>query len=418
LNGDDPLPSPRRAWESWFWGALLVGALLRLYLIFFTSGTYDVEVWQGHALTLGERDLASYYRAGSFQFNHPPPISQLISGLFPLSQATGIPFSALLRLPFAVLDFASVLLILRLLAGRPEARAIAAIYWLHPLAMIYSSYHGNTDTAVACFLLACAYAASRGHGAAAGAILGLSLWIKIPGLLAGPALLLALPDSRERIRFCVAGGAAVLVGYGPALVADAEALIDAVFLYSGLPIHTSSGVTTWGWLNLLPDPASLPRSMRLPLLDLRDAGHDHNTLICVVPIVLFAWLRRNARDPVGLAGTITGTYALFYGLTNFWAFQYLAWSIPFWFIGSRSFGWLASLFSTVYVYGAYAWLCGDPLLMGEWDFIGKPDWPGWLLTARDAANAFFLIAGLYLLAQAGSKEIRSRRESAADSLRD
>jgi len=402
----------------WFWGALLVGAALRLYFIFFTGGSYDVDVWQGHATALNERELASYYRAGTYQFNHPPPVSLFISKLLPLSRATGIPFAALLRFPFALFDLASVWLILRLLSDRRDAHEIAAVFWLHPLAILYSSYHGNTDSAVACFLLACTYAVVRGHGAAAGAILALSLWVKIPGLLAGPALLLALPNLRERTRFCAAGAVVVSIGYGPALLTDARALIDAVLLYPGLPIHTSSGVTIWGLQNFLPDPASLPQALRLPLLDLREASTEYNTLICVVPICIFAWLRRHAKDTIGVSGTIAGSYALLYGLTNFWAFQYLAWSIPFWLIGSRVFALSASTFATVYVYGAYAWLCGGPLLLGSWDFIGKPDWPFWLVAARNAANAFFLISGLYLLVDAIADEVRRRRGMKIPVLRD
>lgn len=369
-------------------------------------------------MTLSGQDLAAYYRAGSFQYNHPPPISLIFSHLFPIAKATGISFPALLRLPFALFDLASVWLILRLLSGHPNARLIAALFWLHPLAIIYSSYHGNTDSAIACFLLACACAVTRGRGAWAGAILGLSLWVKIPGILAGPAMLAALPNTRERVRFCLAGAAVVMVGFGHSLFVDAEALINAVVLYPGLRIHTSSGVAIWGLLDSLPDPASLPQFLRLPLLDLRALSDEHNTLISVTPIVVFAWLRRDARDAVGIAGTIAGSYALFYGLTNSWAFQYFAWTIPFWLICSRTFGVLASALSLVYVYGAYAWFCGDLLLLGEWDFMAKPDWPSWLIGARNAANFFFFASGIYFLARAVADEIRRRRSPVQEEVRD
>ncbi|MBW2293988.1 MAG: hypothetical protein JRG94_16985, partial [Deltaproteobacteria bacterium] len=87
-----------------------------------------------------------------------------------------------------------------------------------------------------------------------------------------------------------------------------------------------------------------------------------------------------------------------------WAFQYLAWAVPFWLLSARWFATSASLFATVYIYGAYAWLCGDVLLLGTWDFIGKPDWPFWLIALRNTANVFFLAAGLTFLIQSLAAE--------------
>lgn len=389
---------------GWFFVAIAIGAVLRLFLAFSTPGTLDVDVWQLHTLALEKQGLISYYQGGALLFNHPPPAAWLVSTLAKIASATGVSFAALLRLPFSLFDLASVWLILRLLAGTPHARWIAAAYWLHPLAIIYSSYHGNTDTSIAFFLLATTLLVSRKQGLWAGAVLGLCLWFKIPGILAGPVFFFALPGARERLRFCLAGGVVALIGYGPALLLNARAVIDAVFLYPGLRIHTSSGVTTWGLLNLYPDVASLPAGVRLGFLDFLQASQDYNSAICIAPIVLLAWLRRNESGPAGLAKSVTASFALFYGLTNFWAFQYFAWAVPFWLLSGVGFGVSASLFATAYIYGSYVWLCGDPMLLGAWDFIGKPDWPGWLIATRNAANLFFLAAGLFYLSEAIAAE--------------
>ena len=69
-------------------------------------------------------------------------------------------------------------------------------------------------------------------------------------------------------------------------------------------------------------------------------------------------------------------------------------------MSTRWFAVSASVVATVYIYGCYAWLTGDALLMGPWDFIGKPDWPSWLLAARNSAHLFFFGTGLYFLASA------------------
>ncbi len=392
---------------------LAIGGALRPFFATATPGTLDVDVWKLHTIALENRGLIAYYQGGPLQFNHPPPAAFLVSTLAQAAAATGTSFAAWLRLPFALFDLASVFLILRLLAGSQRAPLIAAAFWLHPLAIVFSSYHGNTDSAIACFLLAAVLMVSRNNGLLAGAILGLSLWIKIPGVLAGPVLLLALRGARERTRFCVAGGAVALAGFAPALLIDARAVIDAVFLYPGLEIRTGSGITTWGLLNLLPGADELSTSARLALLDLRSFVASHNSMISIGPLFAIAWLRRHEQSASGLATSLAASFALFYGLTNYWAFQYFAWSVPFWILAPRWFAWSASLVATFYIYGAYAWLCGDPLLLGTWDFIGKPDWPSWLVFARDAANVYFLAAAIYLVVRFSLDPHRRDRDTEA-----
>lgn len=398
------------AFEPWFIATIAVGALVRIFFVFATAGTLDVDSWLVHTIALEKQGLISYYEGGPLIFNHPPPSALLVSTIGKIASATGVSFAALLRLPFAMIDLASVAMIVLLLGNTKRARQVGAIYWLHPLAIIFSSYHGNTDTAIAFFLLATTLLVTRNQALLAGAALGACLWIKIPGVLVAPVFLFVLPDLRARTQFCVAAGVTGLLGYAPALWLNADAVINAVFLYPGLNIHTSSGISSWGLRNLYPAIMSVPDWMRLGYIDFIEFSLGHNTLICVTPMVVFAWLRRNEREPLAIATTIASSYALFYGLTNFWAFQYFAWVIPFWLMSTRWFAVAASLFATVYIYGAYAWLCGDLLLLGPWDFIGKPDWPAWLLGARNVANLFFLGAGFYFLVAATRTEFARMRD--------
>jgi hypothetical protein len=229
----------------------------------------------------------------------------------------------------------------------------------------------------------------------------------------GPVFFFALPSLKQRAQFCIASAATRLIGFGNALFSNARAVVDAVFLYPGLRIHTSSGITTWGLNNLLPGVESIPPSLRLGFLDFNEAIADYNTVICLAPIFVFAWLRRRERTGVAIAASVAGGLSLFYGLTSFWAFQYLAWAVPFWLLSSRWFAVSASLFATLYIYGAYVWLTGDPALLGAWDFIGKPDWPGWLIAVRNLANAFFLVAGCSFLIRAIAGERAHRGKLAA-----
>ena len=72
--------------------------------------------------------------------------------------------------------------------------------------------------------------------------MGLSLWVKLPGLLAVPALLFAFRSWRNR---CVFAGMLLAVGtatYWPVLAQDAELVVNRVFLYQGMLVGTTKGM--------------------------------------------------------------------------------------------------------------------------------------------------------------------------------
>jgi hypothetical protein len=398
----------------WLWGVALLGGMLRMALAAFSAGTLDVVVWEGHAREIAERGLMAYYHGGQYTFNHPPLMGWLASAGWSLADATGIPFRLLLRTPTALLDAGTAALLVLALgrctseALRRARYALGAAYWLSPLAIIFSAHHGNTDSAVAFFVLAATLCIAAERPLLAGALLGASLWVKIPGILAAPVLAFALPRWEQRFRFGAATVAIGLVTWLPALVADARVVIESVLLYSGLRVQTTSGGQIWGLQIFYPDLAGLPEALREPGRALIRGYYRWNTWICVIPIVLFAWLRRRERSVEGIAFGVTGCFALLYGFSNLWAFQYLAWTLPFWWMAPARFSVAAQLLCTAYIYSLYAWLCGDPLLLGEWDFIGKPDWPAFVRLARSLCVLFFFGAALAFLGSA-LREERARR---------
>ncbi|MBW2232066.1 MAG: hypothetical protein JRG92_15095 [Deltaproteobacteria bacterium] len=407
---DGPFRSLREP-GRWLWAAALVGFALRVHFAVFTPGTLDVVVWDGHAQEIAERGLIAYYHGGRFTFNHPPLSGLLVTGLWNLAQTTPFSFAFLLRAPFALLDAGTALLLVTWLAGarneslRRGRFVIGALYWLSPLAIVYSAHHGNTDSAVAFFLVAAALFASREHAIACGFALGLGLWVKIPGILVAPLLFMALPSWRARMQLVVTTTATALVGYLPWLVQDSEVIVRAVFLYPGLLIRTPGGTPIWGMQVFYPAFRSLSDGPHEVIRAFTSAWYAWNTLVCLVPIVAWSWMRRGRRTPEDLAMGIAGVYVILYGLSNFWAFQYLAWSLPFWLVCGLPFAISATLVATAYVYGLYAWLCGDWLMRGEWRFIALPDWPMPILLARNVAVVFFFVTALLWLAKQTREEI-------------
>src|SRR5437588_1626782 len=202
-------------WHSrpgiWFWFAIAAGLALRLYLVVFTEGTQDVAIWERHAHDVRDHGLIGYYH-GDPSANHPPFISEVESLLLRASDATGLPFRVLLRAPFALLDLATTFLLLLLFGECRWRFVVAAAYWLNPLSIIFSAYHGNTDSAVAFFLVLSVSCLARDKVAIAGFSAGAGLWIKLAGVLAVPALFLFLEGWRKRIIFLAGFGLTALAG--------------------------------------------------------------------------------------------------------------------------------------------------------------------------------------------------------------
>jgi hypothetical protein len=399
-----------------FVAAVLAGLWLRLFFVFETQGTTDVLVWTHHAKGILEHGLFGYYHDdGGFVFNHPPQVSLAIAGLQRASDTTGLSFAALLRAPFALLDLACAGLLVQVWRHDRHRFLIGALYAIHPLACLLSGYHGNTDSAVAFCLVLALVLASRGRFGLAGAVLGLSLWIKLPGLLAFPAFFFAMPGWKARVQLGVASGVVVLAGWAPFLVIDAPILLQKVLGYSGRVVQTLGGVRIWGSQNLLVPLLSgdLPLGLRLEPRQVLAFLVDYNGWIVSLPILLFGLLRRQEKSALGIGATLAGSYAILYGFTNPWSFQYFAWSIPFWLCAGAVFGIGASVVATAYVWGLYAWLCGDPWLRGAWDFSGHPYWPLWLLQLRDVAWLFFVASALLFLGRAVRHEWRRLRSRSA-----
>lgn len=383
--------------RAWLWAAFALGAAARLWLVLATPGSFDVSIKAVHGHAVNSYGVLGYYERSPLM-NHPPLMGRFFAGVEALARATGIPFRAGLRAPFALLDAATALVLLRLLRGFRWRAAIVAAYWLHPLVWLFSAYHGNTDSAVAFFALLSMWGVVAGSPALAGAALGLGFWVKLPVLVAAPGLCLALPRWRERLVFAAMAVAVGLAGWLPELVQDPALLYERIVGYPGTGVQTPRGIAVWGLAYVL-------RAQGTPLAQ---AAERYNTFVCFVPIVALAWLRRGQASPRELGATLAASFALLYGTTSFWAWQYLAWSLPFWcFLDPRLAAAVTGLLAA-YVWGVYALFTGSPVLLGRWDFVHHGPWPPVLTWLRDASVLACLLVGWGALALAALRRPAAR----------
>jgi hypothetical protein len=391
-----PLPSFLKS-KSPFWTAMTIGAVLRIYCVLFTNGTGDMDDWEDHAQQVRDRGLIGYYHANSFA-NHPPFISKVGALILQIATVTHIPFRILFRAPFALLDAGNAFLLFSLLPENRWRFFATACYWLSPAAILISAYHGNTDTAVAFFLLLTIWLATQQRILSSGAAFGASLWVKLPGILALPALLI-LFFRRWRLRavFLLAAVVTALSTYLPALVQDYKVVYTNVFGYRGLILQTASGVPLWGPSVLLFSTVAPIQTWPEKYLGLALFFLEHSWSIAIAAILLLCWLRRNRASSQEVCATIGMAYAVLFGFSDYWAFQYFAWALPFWFFLRWWFSIPAMALTSVYLYALHWTFCGNGWLLGRWDFLGHQNLPLLVLTIRNLAVSFFFVSACLFL---------------------
>ena len=405
---------------AWFWCAALLGIAARLTLAWTSGGTSDVMLWTQHAAGVSREGLSLHYTLAS-QFNHPPPIAWLMARVWEWTHDSKVSFASAYRTLVALADVGSAALLWFVLRGFSRRALCVASYLLAPVALALAGQHGNTDAMIGTCLLACILCLGHGRIALAGALLGLSSWIKLPGLLVAPAIAFTLPCRRAWLTF---GGVAMLVaslGFVPSFLAaehfanqhagefplELNMMVERVFGYHGLYIRTSGHPPTFifGLKNLLfrvfgHDPGHWPR-LALWWLDLRAwPTVDRSRWVAYTAMLVLGFLRRRERATVEIGATLALSYALFYGLVETCTFQYFAWSMALWMLLPPMAALVTHVVGGGFVYATYAYLCRDPWLIKPWDFAGHANWPAWLTVWRDAANLTFLLLGALALTNA------------------
>ena len=389
--------------KALFWSAIAIGAALRIYCVVFTTGTSDMEDWEDHAQQVVNRGLIGYYHANSFA-NHPPFISKAGGYILQISATTHIPFRVLFRTPFAILDAGNALLLFLLLPASRWRHLATACYWLSPAAILISAYHGNTDTAMAFFVLLSIWLATKEQVLGSACAFGASFWVKLPAILTLPALLILFRRWRTRMLFLAAAFITAAVTYLPALVQDHEIVLTNVFGYRGLILQTATGVPLWGPSVLLFSTVApiqaWPEAFLRPVLFVLERSWS----IAIVAMIFLAWLRRNRAAAPEICATIGMSYAILFGFSDNWAFQYFAWALPFWFFLKTWFSIPAVTLTSVYLYSLHWLFSGGPGLRGKWDFVGHPDLPWVVLAIRDLAVAFFFVSASVFIIRAFRRE--------------
>jgi Dolichyl-phosphate-mannose-protein mannosyltransferase len=300
---------------------------LKLLLALRTYGSNDVLYWEWFLDRLRQAGGVGLYHSADPAndakiFNHPPFMIHLLRLMQALASATGIAFPFWLRLPAIVADLGATVLVWRLLAprlGRDVSPGALVLLAAAPPAIMISGFHGNTDPLMICCVLLSVYLVERRRPAwLAGAAFGMAMNVKVVPLIFAAAILLYLPDVRERLAYLTAAALVFLAGSLPYLIQDPVFIARRVFGYG-------SFAGDWGLTRLL---ASLP-----PGYEGLGAAYAHRGRFAVLAVVVAVsfWLNRSPHKPPLFLQCGLVAY-LFMALSPGFGVQYLAWLVP-WVVG-------------------------------------------------------------------------------------
>lgn len=397
----------------WFYMAIFMSVVVRIYLAVFTDGTYDIGIWEKHAVGITRFGLTDYYAMTLGEvttFNHPPIAGKLVTALYNLGIHAGIPFKVIFRLLVASTDYLTAYYLFKLTGPGENRYFYVAAYLLNPLTFIFSAYHGNTDPLLGFFILLSLFLLDRKKLFAAGVALGIGVWIKWIILLVLPLVIFSIRGYKAKGSYLSALVMTTSVGYSWYLIHAPDVILKSVFAYGGQQIQTTGGIPIWG--NMIP--------LRWFLSRFASSGSeaylwrilDCNSIIVAGSIVAYSWLQRGRASGKEACRTVGEVFIIFYAVTNFWSFQYLAWSAPFLvFLPTPLFAATAVSLSA-FIYSLYSLVCNSLFLRGAWNFVDYPYLSPAVLFFRNAAIAVVLASALYLFRGATRQYGRAGNDNA------
>jgi len=345
--------------------AAVLGLIVKIVIDATTFGTNDVFAWRNFLHEAHRFGGIGLYQMDP-QFNHPPFIITFLFGIGGASRISGLPFQFWLRVPAIAADLGSLVLVYRIAQreGLQVRTSTLVLLALAPASIMISGFHGNTDPVMIFFVLLSIYFLDRQSPWAAGIAAGMSLNIKVAGLIFLPAILFAFAGSRQRGKFLAAAVLTVIVGSQPYLVEDPLLIARHTLGYTSLAGH-------WGVTRLM---SWLPPGFGI--VEKAYVRWGGVALLVVIAGIAW-WLNRSPRRPPPFMQAGLSVF-LFLGLTPGFGVQYLAWTVP----------WVVALgrTATIAVYAACGlflfavytfWSQGFPWYLADSNVIG--DWRGGII---------------------------------------
>lgn len=304
-----------------------VGVSLRLLLIWTSIGTNDVVNWIAFAGLVDKVGIAESYSRIA-ELNHPPLSLAILLGLEKLRLVSGIEIGDLLRIVQVLFDVVAVAALWSI--GRVTRRSperLALFYFLSPVSMMVTGFHGNTDPAMVALLLASLALLLRDEPwpFTAGLLFAAAVGIKIVPLLLLPLLVLW---RRDRWRLLAGVASALAASFLPFVLLGGFVVIERIFGYNTQEANSGLPYLLFSLAELLRERAGAAARLLANAAVAWVAVARYAVLFAVAAYSL-ALTARNRRDDARLLAGC-GTILLFIlVLSPGGGLQYLVWPIAF-----------------------------------------------------------------------------------------
>ena len=304
---------------------LLAAGVVRLVAVLVSART-TVDVLRYHKVAEHVLDVSwNPYQAPRL---YPyPPLWVWFEAAAGWLERHGLSFPIVVKLPVVAADLG----IVALLAG--WSRRAAWMYALHPVSVLVTGFHGQFDALMLLFVLAALRWHEQGaEGRSALALAGAVATKSVPILLL-PFFLLAIPETRRRLRFAALAIGPVLLALVPYAVHDLGALRRELVGYGGIADFGWIGVVR-GWRYVMTGELHKSRA------DLWGASVPVAKALFLAAYGLLLWAQARGRLRLTLPAATAAvflSFLVFYGLISA---QYLLWPVAVgailggaWFVG-------------------------------------------------------------------------------------
>jgi len=299
----------------------VAGLLFRIVVARWSHGSNDINIWTHFAELIETHHGLGWLYDNQVDFNHPPLIALLLTGLHKLAHARGWRFDFLFKLPQIAADTVAAVLVYRTwrVRGDVAASGAFALFCWNPASFLVSAHHGNTDPTVAMLSLLAAFLIDRRRPFAGGLALAAAINVKLIPVLLIPVLLASLATRREVLRFIGALALGTLP-FVPYVLFHWKGFRPHVLAYKSYP-------GPWGITSLL-DFLGQSKNFYELARDLTQFWVKRgSTVVLLVPLALAVvnWRRERFWSACELGAIV---YLAFLVLTPGFGVQYVVYPIP------------------------------------------------------------------------------------------
>jgi hypothetical protein len=338
---------------------VLLGLAARLLLAFFYYGTGDVTVWE-HYSTYWERGLSPYDEVG--KYNYFPLWFWGFSFVTFINKALNLPYSFIVKIPFILTDLATLIIIVkacgRMKIGAKGTLLAAGAFFLNPVSILISGYHGQFCNMSVMFAMLAWYFAVFKRGSwflMSAVMMSVSVAVKHFTVILVPVIAFIQDKIHKKILVFLIAPLCALIAITPYFIRDPQLVINSILKYN-------LGAGYWGWSGVI-----VRSVLFITGVDLAQQGwfeylsYFNYFLYAGIMIGSFFMVKYyKAIDSLAIV------FLLFYVFTTQIAPQYSVWIIPFAVFRRGKYFYAYTITATVqlvaFYYCHHRWFWNEPFV--------------------------------------------------------